>query len=47
MRRYIPPILKGKKEKEKPTTKIDAKGEIDFSENFAMRLHTRRLDDEN
>ena len=39
MVKYIPPLMKGKKDKEKPA-KINDKGQIDFSDNFAMKLHT-------
>jgi hypothetical protein len=46
MRRYVPPILKGKKiEKDEPKVKLKENGQLDFSENFAIKLHTRREDD--
>jgi hypothetical protein len=46
MHRYVDPLLKGRKEKEKPPAKLNKDGKLDFSENFAMKLHTRREDDD-
>lgn len=44
MHRYVDPLLKGRKEKEKPPAKLNKEGKLDFSENFPMKLHTRRED---
>ena len=43
MRKYVPPLLKGKKEK--PPVKFNGQGEIDYSENFLMQLHTGERDE--
>lgn len=43
MRKYTAPVMKGKKEKEKPT-KINEKGQIDYSDNFAIKLHSNNKD---
>lgn len=41
MHRYVDPLLKGRKEKEKPAQKLNKDGKVDYSENFAMKLHNR------